>query len=251
MDVTDDAVRMLLEIIRRIETQTEKRLHGNSCRISSGSRARCSCSFGWLKPSWTRLTARFATSLFPRVKEDIFRDLVPRPRRAVPSTAIWYQYVMRQKYVRHYRQMLPWVLEHLTFRSENRFQPVIEALAIIKRYLGTKYQYLPEEVPIEGVVLPQLARHGARSHKDGTVRINRQYYELCVLQQLERALKCKEIWVEGSYAFRNPSQDLPADWDHEDTTYGLLPPLHQPVEVTSFIDPLRERLTAGSDAVQS
>ena len=61
---------------------------------------------------------------------------------------------MRQKYVRHYRQMLPWVLEHLTFRSENRFQPVIEALAVIKRYLGTKYQYFPEEVPVEGVVLP-------------------------------------------------------------------------------------------------
>ena len=42
------------------------------------------------------------------------------------------------------------------------------------------------------------------------------YYELCVLQQLEHALKCKEIWVEGSYAFRNPSEGMPADWDHED-----------------------------------
>ena len=44
--------------------------------------------------------------------------------------------------------MLPLVLEHLTFRSENRFQPVIEALAIIKRYVGTKYQYFPEERPL-------------------------------------------------------------------------------------------------------
>ena len=24
-------------------------------------------------------------------------------------------------------------------------------------------------------------------------------------------LKCKEVWVEGSYAFRNPSEDMPGD----------------------------------------
>jgi len=34
--------------------------------------------------------------------------------------------------------MLPLILEHLTFRSENRFQPVIEALAVMKQYLGTR-----------------------------------------------------------------------------------------------------------------
>ena len=50
---------------------------------------------------------------------------------------------------------------------------------------------------------------------EGKVRINRQYYELCVLQRLERAVKCKEVWVEGAYAFRNPSQDMPIDWQDE------------------------------------
>jgi hypothetical protein len=40
---------------------------------------------------------------------------------------------MRQTYIHHYRQMLPWILEHLTFRREHRFQPVIEALAVIKQ----------------------------------------------------------------------------------------------------------------------
>ena len=167
-----------------------------------------------------------------------------------PQSRSCYQYVMRQKYVRHYRQMLPWVLEHLTFRSENRFQPVIEALAVIKRYMGTKYQYIPEEVPVEGVVSPSW-RDTVLEHKDGTVRINRQYYELCVLQRLERALKCKEIWVEGSYAFRNPHQDLPADWHHETQRTAYYRALPQPVEVTSVLDPLRARLTTASDPVQS
>ncbi len=150
---------------------------------------------------------------------------------------------MRQKYIHHYRQLLPWVLEHLTFRSENRFQPVIEALAAIKRSLDTKGTYFAEDVPLDGVVLPSW-RDTVLESKDGEVRINRQYYELCVLQQLERALKCKEIWVEGAYAFRNPSHDMPTGWQDDAQRvayYGLLP---QPVTVTSFTDALRTRLTA-------
>ena len=96
---------------------------------------------------------------------------------------------------------------------------------------------LPKSAPI-GFIRQRWARHVLRGGS-----IDRRYYELCVLQQLERALKCKEVWVEGAYAFRNPSQDMPADWHHEAqraTYYQVLP---QPVQVASFIDPLHEQLT--------
>jgi TnpA family transposase len=242
MDVTDDTVRMLLEVIRRIETQTEKRLHRELLQDIKRVAGKVQLLFRVAEAVVDAPEGTIRDVIFPRVKEDIFRELVAEAKASGPQYRSWYQYVMRQKYVRHYRQMLPWVLEHLTFRSENRFQPVIEALAVIKRYLGTKYQYFPEEVPVEGVVSPSW-RETVLEHQDGTVRINRQYYELCVLQRLERALKCKEIWVEGSYAFRNPHQDLPADWHHETQRTAYYRALPQPVEVTSFLDPLRARLT--------
>jgi hypothetical protein len=56
--------------------------------------------------------------------------------------------------------MLPALLENLQFRSDNRFQPLIEALAIIQKYLQTHYESFPGTVPIEGVVTPfcQLKR---------------------------------------------------------------------------------------------
>src|SRR5262249_26286988 len=118
------------------------------------------------------------TVLFPHVKEAIFRDLAAEAKASGPQYRIWYQYVMRQKYIHHYGQMLPWVLEPLTFRSENRFQPVIEALAIIKQSLGMKGAYFPEEVPLDGVILPSWRETVIEKHDD-TVQINRQYYELC------------------------------------------------------------------------
>jgi len=106
-------------------------------------------------------------------------------------------------------QRLRWVLENITFRSDNRFQPIIEALSIIKEYLGTKYKYFPVSIPIEGVVTGVWAETVLEG-VGAEVKVNRKYYELCVLQQLERALRCKEIWVEGSYEWRNPSEDLPS-----------------------------------------
>ena len=63
-------------------------------------------------------------------------------------------------------------------------------------------------MPIEGVVTPRW-KEKVFEQVNGETKINRRYYELCVLEKLERALKCKEVWVEGSYDFRNPSEDLP------------------------------------------
>ena len=61
--------------------------------------------------------------LFPQVKEETLRDLAAAAKARGPQYRIWSQYVMRQKYIHHSRQRLSWVLEHLTCRSEKRFQP--------------------------------------------------------------------------------------------------------------------------------
>jgi hypothetical protein len=204
MEVTHDVVRMMLEVIRRIETQTEKHLHKELLRDIKRVAGKVQMLFRVAEAVVEEPDGTIREVLFPRVTEATFRELVAEAKASGPQYRIWYQYVMRQKYVHHYRQILPSVLEHLTFRSENHFRPVIEALTVIKQYLGTKYRYFPDEVPIERGVLPRW-RDTVLESKDGKIRTHRQYYELCVLEQLERALKCKEIWVEGSYAFPNPS----------------------------------------------
>ena len=242
MDVTDDVVRMLLEIIRRMDTQTEKHLHKTLLQDIKRVAGKVQLLYRIAEAVVEAPDGTIRTVLFPQIKEETFRDLAAEAKTSGPQYRIWYQYVMRQKYIHHYRQILPWVLEHLTFRSENRFQPVIEALAVIKQALGVKGPYFSDEVPLDGVVLPSW-RDTVLEEQHGTVRINRQYYELCVLQRLERALKCKEVWVEGAYAFRNPSQDMPANWQDEAQRTAYYEVLPQPVQVSSFIDPLRERLT--------
>jgi TnpA family transposase len=242
MDVTDDAVRMMLDVIRRIETQTEKHLEKTLLQDLKRVSGKVQLLYRIAEAVVEAPDGTIRNVLIPCVTEDTFHDLVAEAHASHPQYRIWYQAVMRQKFVRHYRRMLPLVLEHLTFRSENRFQPVIEALAVIKQALGTKGRYFATDVPVDGVVSPSWRETVIEAH-DGTTRVNRPYYELCVLQRLERAVKCKEIWVEGAYAFRNPSQDLPANWSHEDQRRAYYGTLQHPLEVTSFLDPLRHRLT--------
>ena len=48
---------------------------------------------------------------------------------------------------------------------------------------------------------------------EGRSRVNRITYEICVLDALRDKLRCKEVWVVGANRYRNPDDDVPADFD--------------------------------------
>lgn len=239
--VTDDVVRMMREMIHRIDAQTEKQLDRELLQDIKRVEGKMQILFRVAEAVVTNPEGTVREVRFPRVKEETFQNLVAEFKSSGPQYRLIHQYLMRNKYVRHYRRMLPLVLENLDFRSDNRFQPVIDALAVIKRHMKTKQPYFSEDVPIDGVVTRSW-KETVIEEKDGEPKINRKYYELCVLQKLEQALKCKEVWVEGGDAFRNPSQDMPPQWSEEKHHAAFYATLNQPLEVKPFIDALRARL---------
>jgi hypothetical protein len=137
--------------------------------------------------------------------------------------------------------MLPLVLENLTFHSSNRFQPIIDALEVIRKYMRTSYKYFPVEVPLDGIVTESWSST-VLEEVAGKTRVNRKYYEICVLLQMERALKCKEIWVEGSYAWRDPSEDMPPDWSDEEKRASYYQQLNQPMSAQTFTESIRREM---------
>jgi hypothetical protein len=74
-------------------------------------------------------------------------------------------------------------------------------------------------------------------------RIDRIDDEICVLQALRERLRRKEIWVEGADRYRNPDDDLPADFEARRGVYYVA--LAQPLDVERFVAPLREELREG------
>ncbi|MFE7183939.1 hypothetical protein [Streptomyces erythrochromogenes] len=86
-----------------------------------------------------------------------------------------------------------------------------------------------ESVPLAGVV-PGHWRAAVVGDKS---RIERVPYELCVLVALRDAVRRREIWVLGADRWRNPEDDLPADFednrDVHDAALGVLRGLAGPL----------------------
>jgi hypothetical protein len=121
--------------------------------------------------------------------------------------------------------MLMPVLDALIFQSNNTVhRPVIEALAVLKANRDSRQQYYnAADVPLEGIVSTKLRDVVVEQDKNGKDRVNRINYEICVLRALRKRLRTKEIWVDGADRYRNPEQDLPADFaDMRDSYYAML-----------------------------
>lgn len=72
---------------------------------------------------------------------------------------------------------------------------------------------------------------------DDKGRVERIPYELCVLVALRDAVRRREIWVVGANRWRNPEDDLPADFeDNRDVHYAAL---GQPQDSGEFITALQ------------
>jgi TnpA family transposase len=152
---------------------------------------------------------------------------------------------MRSSYGHHYRSMLMPVLDALIFQSNNTVhRPVIEALAVLKANRDSRQQYYnAADVPLEGIVSTKLRDVVVEQDKNGKDRVNRINYEICVLRALRKRLRTKEIWVDGADRYRNPEQDLPADFaDKRDSYYAML---DVPKDVAVFIEQIQSTLRQG------
>jgi hypothetical protein len=119
------------------------------------------------------------------------------------------------------------------------------ALALVRRYAGTRVRHIPahETVPIEGVVRPLWRGAVIDTGTHGKPRVNRITYEICVLETPRERLRSKEIWVVGADRYRDPDEDLPADFAERRTPYYEA--LGLPLDADAFVAGLRDELRAG------
>ncbi|MGH3524711.1 MAG: hypothetical protein ACRDU4_18255, partial [Mycobacterium sp.] len=105
---------------------------------------------------------------------------------------------------------------------------------------ATQYYAHGEHVPVEGVIPVELRELMYRVDKNNRRRVLRSVYECGVFQTLRDKLRCKEIWVAGADRWRNPDEDLPADFGGKRTeNYRQL---GKPVNPKTFTAELREEM---------
>lgn len=234
--LTDGLVDMLLQLIHTIGTRAEKKIDKKQFAAFKKVRGKARLLYKVAEATVDQPDGVIKEVVYPVVSQTMLKELVAEFEALSTDVEREVQETMRSTYSHYYRGVLMPALDALAFRSNNAVhRPVIDALAVLQANRDSRRQYYDvDEVPIEGVV-PKKWRHIVIDlAKDGTERVNRIDYEICVLRALRKRLRIKEIWVEGADRYRDPEQDLPADFDEKrDTYYDML---KAPKDAKDFIE---------------
>ena len=250
-EIIDGLVDLLIQIVHRIGARAERKVvqalledlrkvHGKTTLLYRIAEAAVETPDGIV-----------AEVLYPIAGEQTLRDLVREFKATGPAYQREVHTSLRSSYGSHYRRMLSPLLETLVFRSNNAVhRPVIDAIAFLKARRESKQRYFsPEEgVPIDGVVRSGWKEIILEKDKNGVERINRINYEIAVLQALRDRLRCKEIWVVGADRYRNPDEDLPADFEARRGPYYEA--LGQPRDADAFVAGLQQSMRDSLDLLE-
>jgi hypothetical protein len=229
-EVIDGLVELLIQVVHQIGARAEHKVIKELINDFVKVNGKAGILFRIAEAVYDDPDGTVRDVVFPVASENTIANLVKEFRSNGPQYQVRVHTKMRASYSSHYRKMLPRILEALDFRSNNTaHHPILEAIDIIKEPRNSRRQYFTvDQVPIEGVVRNKWHDVVVETAPDGTERVNRINYEICVLQTLRERLRCKEIWVVGADRYRNPDEDLPVDFDkRREDYYGKLncPPM--------------------------
>lgn len=241
--LTDDMVDLLIATIHRIGARAERKVEKELLEDLKRVSGKQNLLFNLADATLAHPDGVVRDVVFPVVGEQTLRDLVKEWKATGPTYRITLRTVIRNSYQGHYRRMVPTLLAALEFCSNNdRHRPVMDALDLVKRFAGTKVHAFPvdEDVPLDGVVRGLWREAVMEKDATGRDRINRITYEIAVLEALRERLRCKEIWVVGANRYRNPDEDLPADFDQNREDYYRA--LNLPLDAEQFITGLQAEM---------
>jgi TnpA family transposase len=241
-EVLDELVELLIRIVHRLSVRAEKHVVKELLSDLQRVHGKTTLLFKLAEAALAHPRGIVNEVLYPIVGEPILAARVQAYHAHSPAYRHHVHTLVRSSYSHHYRRMVPLMLDALTFRSNNAaYQPVIDALAWLRGHRASRPQSVAcADVPVEGVIRPQMQELLIERDPDGAERIDRINYEICVLQALRERLRCKEIWVPGAARYRNPDDDVPADFSQQRVAYYQA--LHLPENADTFITGVQQAM---------
>jgi TnpA family transposase len=109
---------------------------------------------------------------------------------------------LRKRYG-HLRRFVPAFLAAFPFRSNVDPDPLLKAVDLLRRLSERRGPSLPRSTAVDFV--PAKWRPYV---VDGQGRIDRAYFELCVLSELRAALRAGDVWLDSSRRYSDPETYL-------------------------------------------
>ena len=249
-EITDGLVEVIISTVQRIGARAGKWVDKEIIEEVKKVRGKDELLFKMASAAWEHPDDAVKNAIFPVVGENTIQDIIREYKYSGSAYKVKVNTRMRASYRSHYRRMLPKILKALDFRSNNRaYRPIIAAIEILRKYSESGLRYYPEneDIPTDGIIPGAWRDLVYEMDGKGRERTNRIAYELCVLGALREKLRCKEVWVVGADRYRNPDEDLPADFQQNRLSY--YEKLGQPTESEAFIGKLQTDMAASLKAL--
>ena len=252
-EITDTLVDLLISTVHRINARAEKKIVEEFIKDFERVTGKERMLFRIAEAAIEHPGEAVREVIYPVAGgEQTLQRLVAEYRSSGSTYRRHKQKVLKASYTSHYRRGLIALLGVLEFRSSNTtHRPVIEALAFVKRHAGRGGRFYPvgEDIAIKGVVREDWRELVLQTDSRGRERVVRGAYEIAVFEALRERLRCKEIWVQGADRWRNPDEDLPADFESRRAEHYAA--LSQPLDPATFIDDLRREMQDGLAALNT
>lgn len=179
--------------------------------------------------------------VYPEVPREKLLEIIDDLEKRGP----WFKEQVHNKIKSTYshgnRVVLLSILSAFSLKAEHSdYQPFIQAIEFIKQHWNkTDTENYLTAPPVENII--PTAYKNAVFTDDKQKSINKYNYEVVVLEQLKSFLGYKAIWIENSYRYRNPKDDLPLDFKANKQKY--LKMLGLPNRGNSFTKKLKTLLT--------
>jgi TnpA family transposase len=180
--------------------------------------------------------------IYPEVSKETLVNIVKEHN----SKGKWYENQVQKKmhslYTYANRKMLLQLLDAFIFKSNSiDGNALLDAIKTIKENRDLSDRYYPKDIsiPIKNVI-PSQWMNLVVINESGVKKINRNNYEIAVLEELRLKLTCKMIWIEGAHRYRNPIDDLPKDFEEKLEYYFKLVGL--PLIAKEFTAPRKKEL---------
>ncbi len=246
-EIVDTLVELLIDVAHHLGKKAERRVEKAFVKDIKKVSGKTNLLFHVAEAAVDQPDGTIRDVIFPVVSEQTLRDLVKEYRASGSAYQQKVQNAMRGPYSRHYRRMVPLILKHLAFCSNNEVhQPIVGALDLLKKYVDvplTQAHFASSEtVPLDEIVPANWRKVVVAPDKTGkTEQVSRINYELWVLQTLREQVRSKGVWVQHANRFRNPDEDLSKDFETKRSTYYEA--LHQPQDVELFLQRQQREMT--------
>ncbi len=239
-EITDTLVQMLFQITHGVDKHAENRAVKEYVADIKRVRGKPDLLFKIAKAALANPDGTVRDVIFPVVSEQTLKDLVDEFKSSGPFFTQQVLAKSAASHKHHYKRIFPKILQVLDFQFK---APAMRPLRKALKLLTTKDQLDAtdlKKLPIEGVINKEDKDLVYKVDDNGKKTIDEDKYRVLLLRNLHKRTKTKEAWVPGANKFRNPDEDLPADFEERRAEYYA--DLQMPLDPVQLIQGLQAEM---------